>query len=50
MPIENIKYDCLGSETFDVLGFKTEEELDIEVLKLMQLRSEFSNNSEINCA
>jgi len=50
MPIEKTKYNCLGSETFDVLGFKTEEELNKEVLKLMQLRPEFSNNSEINCA
>ena len=50
MPIKNIKYDCLGSESFDLLGFKTEEDLNIEISKLIQLRSEFLDDSEINCS
>ena len=46
MQITNIKSDSLGSETYEVLGFKTEEELNKEILKLIQFRSEFINNSE----
>lgn len=39
----------LGSESYDVLGFKSEEEMDREILKLIQFRSEFVvNSSEIN--
>ena len=33
--------ESLGSETYEVLGFKSKEELDIEILKLTQVRSEF---------
>ncbi len=38
----------LGSENYDELGFKSEEDLNIEISKLIQVRSELSNNSEIN--
>ena len=46
MQTTNIRSDSLGSETYEVLGFKTEEELNKEILKLIQFRSEFINNSE----
>ena len=46
MQITNIKSDSLGSETHEELGFKTEEELNKEILNLIQFRSEFINNSE----
>ena len=38
----------LGSETFDVLGFKSEEELNQEISKLIEIRSEFENKSKAN--
>ena len=34
----------LGLESFDVLGFNSEEELELEIAKLTKLRSEFENN------
>ena len=43
------KYELsLGLETFDVLGFRSEEELNQEISKLIQVRSEFESKSEIN--
>ena len=45
MQITNIKSDSLGSETYEALGFKTEQEMNSEILKLIQFRSEFINNS-----
>ena len=38
----------LGLETFDVLGFKSEEELNQEISKLIKLRSEFESKFEVN--
>ena len=38
----------LGLETFDVLGFKSEAELNQEISKLVKVRSEFENRSEVN--
>tara|TARA_Y100000994_G_C15518441_1_gene370599 strand:- start:537 stop:689 length:153 start_codon:yes stop_codon:yes gene_type:complete len=38
----------LGLETFDVLGFKSEEELNQEIDKLIKVRSEFEIKSKIN--
>ena len=52
MKIINTHYHSLGSESYQVLGFKSEEELNREILKLVQVRSEFLNNTEIitnNC-
>jgi len=34
----------LGLETYDVLGFNSEEELELEISKLIQVRPEFENN------
>ena len=36
----------LGLETFDVLGFKSEEELNQEILKLIKVRREFESKSK----
>ena len=38
----------LGLESFDVLGFKSEEELNHEISKLIKVRSEFESKSEVN--
>ena len=35
----------LGLEPFDVLGFKSEEELNQEISKLIKVRSEFKNKA-----
>ena len=37
----------LGLEPFDVLGFKSEEELNKEILKLIKVRSEFESKSQV---
>mgnify|MGYP001200455131 FL=1 len=43
------KYEIsLGLEPFDVLGFKSEEELNQEISKLIKVRSEFENKSKVN--
>ena len=38
------KETSLGLESFDVLGFNSEEELQFEISKLMKIRPEFENN------
>ena len=38
----------LGLEPFDVLGFKSEAELNDEILKLTKVRKEFEGESEVN--
>ena len=38
----------LGLEPFDVLGFKSEEELNQEISKLIKVRSEFESKSKVN--
>ena len=38
------KETSLGLESFDVLGFNSEEELEIELSKLIKMRPEFENN------
>ena len=38
--------DSLGSENHHILGFKTEEEMEREILKLIQFREEFSRSAE----
>ena len=38
------KETSLGLETYDVLGFNSEEELELEITKLIQLRPEFEKN------
>ena len=44
--INNYEFS-LGLEPFDVLGFKSEEELNQEILKLIQVRSEFQSKSKV---
>ena len=45
---KNSNLVSLGTENFNELGFKSEEDLNIEISKLIQVRSELSNNSEVN--
>tara|TARA_B100001996_G_scaffold175051_1_gene133619 strand:+ start:1134 stop:1289 length:156 start_codon:yes stop_codon:yes gene_type:complete len=47
MQIRNSRLSSLGSENFHDLGFKSEEDLNIEISKLIQVRSELANNSEV---
>ena len=46
MEITLKKETLLGLESYDVLGFKTEEELELEISKLIQIRPEFENNQK----
>ena len=42
------KYEMsLGLEPFDVLGFKSEEELNKEILKLIKIRPEFEIDTKV---
>ena len=43
MEIINKHEVSLGLEPFDVLGFKSEEELNQEIAKLIKVRREFEN-------
>ena len=36
----------LGLETYDVLGFNSEEELELEISRLTKFRPEFATNLE----
>ena len=38
------KETLLGLDSYDVLGFKTEEELELEISKLIKIRPEFEYN------
>jgi len=38
------KETSLGLETYDCLGFNSEEELELEISKLIKIRPEFQNN------
>ena len=44
MEITLKKETSLGLDSFDVLGFNSEEELEFEISKLMKIRPEFENN------
>ena len=48
MKMKNTHIFSLGSENFYELGFKSEEDLNIEITKLIQVRSELSQNYEVN--
>ena len=37
----------LGLAPFDILGFQSEEELNLEILKLIKNRSEFDNKTKV---
>ena len=38
------KESSLGLESYDVLGFNSEKELELEISKLIQIRPEFEKN------
>ena len=44
MEITLKKETSLGLETYDVLGFNSEEELELEISKLTKFRPEFDTN------
>ena len=44
MEITLKKETSLGLETYDVLGFNSKEELELEISKLIKIRPEFENN------
>ena len=44
MEITIKKEISLGVETYDVLGFNSEEELELEISKLIKIRPEFEGN------
>jgi len=37
----------LGLAPFDILGFKSEEELNLEISKLIKIRSEFDTKTRV---
>ena len=43
------KETSLGLDSFDDLGFNSEEELEIEISKLIKIRPEFENNLNKIC-
>ena len=48
MKVINKDEFSLGLATFDVLGFKSEKELNKEISKLIKFRSEFTVKSQVN--
>ena len=44
MEITLKKENSLGSESYITLGFDSEEELELEILKLIKVRPEFDDN------
>ena len=44
MEITLKKETSLGLETYEVLGFNSEEELELEISKITKFRSEFETN------
>ena len=46
MEITLKKETSLGLENYDVLGFDCEEELELEISKLIKIRPEFETNWE----
>ena len=44
MEITLKKETTLGLVTYEVLGFNSEEELELEISKLIRVRPEFENN------
>ena len=38
----------LGLAPFDILGFESEEELNLEISKLIKARSEFDTKTKVN--
>ena len=48
MDITFTHQSSLGLETFDELGFDSEEELNHEISKLIKVRSKFESKSKVN--
>ena len=46
MEITLKKENSLGLESYDVLGFNSEEELELEIAKLLKIRPEFENSKK----
>ena len=46
MEITLKKETLLGLDSYDDLGFKTEEELELVISKLIKIRPEFESNQE----
>ena len=46
MELVQRKETLLGLESYDVLGFNSQEELELEISKLTKLRPEFETNLE----
>ena len=46
MELVKKKETSLGLESYDVLGFNTQEELELEISKLTQFRPEFDTDME----
>ena len=47
MEITLKKETSLGLESFEILGFNSEEELELEISKLIKIRPEFENNKNL---
>ena len=47
MKINNIDDVSLGLTTFEILGFKSEEEFNQEISKLIKIRSEFEIKTKL---
>ena len=47
MELINITDVSLGLAPFDILGFKSEEELNLEISKLIKNRSEFYTETKV---
>ena len=46
MDLAQKEENSLGLESYDVLGFNSQEELELEISKLTKFRPEFDNNLE----
>ena len=46
MEVAQKQETSLGLESYDVLGFNSQEELELEISKLTKFRTEFDNNLE----
>ena len=46
MDLAQKEENSLGLESYDVLGFNSQEELELEISKLTKYRPEFDNNLE----
>ena len=47
MELINSNDISLGLTPFDILGFKSEEELNLEISKLIKIRSEFDIKTKV---